>query len=98
MLLPEDSGGQNEKTYIPLDEDEVAIFLADGGPMSALYENFEERPVQIALMRQIARAFNKNAIGVFEAGTGVGKSYAYLIPSIVWALENRNALSFRRER
>ena len=89
MLLPEDSGGQNEKTYIPLDEDEVALFLADGGPMSALYENFEERPVQIALMRQIARAFNKNAIGVFEAGTGVGKSYAYLIPSIVWALENK---------
>ena len=89
MLLPEDSGGQNEKTDIPLDEDEVALFLADGGPMSALYDNFEERPVQIALMRQIARAFNKNAIGVFEAGTGVGKSYAYLIPSIVWALENK---------
>ena len=92
MLLPEDSGGQNEKTYIPLDEDEVALFLADGGPMSALYDNFEERPVQIALMRQIARAFNKNAIGVFEAGTGVGKSYAYLIPSIVWALENKERI------
>ena len=92
MLLPEDSGGQNEKTYIPLDEDEVALFLADGGPMSALYDNFEERPVQIALMRQIARAFNKNVIGVFEAGTGVGKSYAYLIPSIVWALENKERI------
>lgn len=92
MLLPEDSGGQNEKTDIPLDEDEVALFLADGGPMSALYDNFEERPVQISLMRQIARAFNKNAIGVFEAGTGVGKSYAYLIPSIVWALENKERI------
>lgn len=92
MLLPEDSGGQNEKTDIPLDEDEVALFLADGGPMSALYDKFEERPVQIALMRQIARAFNKNAIGVFEAGTGVGKSYAYLIPSIIWALENKERI------
>ena len=68
MLLPEDSGGQNEKTDIPLDKDEVALFLADGGPMSALYDNFEERPVQISLMRQIARAFNKNAIGVLKRG------------------------------
>lgn len=72
-----------------LDLYEVGNYLADGGPLSQISENFEERPVQVELLQQIAEGFNKNAIGVFEAGTGVGKSFAYLIPSIIWALKNQ---------
>ena len=58
------------------------------GKLSQISTNFEERAVQIELLKNIARAFNQNHIGVFEAGTGVGKSYAYLIPSFLWALQN----------
>ena len=32
---------------------------------------------------------NEGRIAAFEAGTGVGKSYAYLVPSILWAVRNR---------
>lgn len=71
-----------------LDEEELGAFLSGGGRMASLYGHFEERPVQIELLKGITRAFNDGAIGVFEAGTGVGKSYAYLIPSIMWALTN----------
>ena len=39
--------------------------------------------------KNIADAFNKSKIAVFEAGTGVGKSYAYLIPSMMWAVKNK---------
>ncbi|MDE5897680.1 MAG: ATP-dependent DNA helicase, partial [Treponemataceae bacterium] len=72
-----------------LDEEEAGGYLADGGPLSMQSENFEERPVQVSLLKDVVRTFNQNGIGVFEAGTGVGKSFAYLIPSLLWALKNQ---------
>lgn len=72
-----------------LDAEAAAALLSDGGALSAQSESFEERPAQIALLKKVAETFNRNALGVFEAGTGVGKSYAYLIPAILWAAENR---------
>lgn len=73
----------------PLDIEDAAMYLSDGGPLSVQSENFEMRPVQVDLLRSITKSFNENGIGVYEAGTGVGKSYAYLIPSILWADTNR---------
>ena len=75
-----------------LDTFELSSYLAEGGPLSKLTPNFEERPVQIELLQNVAESFNQNALGAFEAGTGVGKSYAYLIPSIVWALKNNERI------
>ncbi len=72
-----------------LDLDETALYLENGGPLSQQSPTYEERPVQIELLRNVAESFNKNALGVFEAGTGVGKSYAYLIPAMLWAVENK---------
>lgn len=76
------------KEIIPLNLEETGSYISAGGSLSKISKNFEERPVQIQLLKKIAETFNKNQIGVFEAGTGVGKSYAYLIPAIVWALKN----------
>jgi ATP-dependent DNA helicase DinG len=72
-----------------LDIDETAFYLEKGGPLSCQSPSYEERPVQVGLLRKIAETFNKNALGAFEAGTGVGKSYAYLVPSMIWAVENK---------
>lgn len=66
----------------------IAKYLSYGGALDRLSEKFEERQSQIQLAKSIAESFNKNLIGVFEAGTGVGKSFAYLIPSIIWAVNN----------
>ena len=71
-----------------LDEETSGDYISNGGALSKINPLFEERTVQIELLKEIVRAFNDNKIGVFEAGTGVGKSYAYLIPSILWALTN----------
>lgn len=76
------------KKITKLSEDDAGFYISNGGPLSKIYKGFEERPVQIELLKQIAKAFNENKIGVFEAGTGVGKSYAYLIPSILWSVTN----------
>lgn len=80
------------KVIEKINEEEAAQYISDGGPLSVQFENFEERKVQIELLKKIAGAFNQDSIGVFEAGTGVGKSYAYLIPSIIWAIKNQERI------
>ena len=76
------------KTIKQLDVEDSGNYISEGGPLSKISESFEERPVQVELLKSIVTAFNDNKIAVFEAGTGVGKSYSYLIPSALWALEN----------
>ena len=71
-----------------INEEDAGFYISKGGSLSTISENFEERPVQIELLKNIAKAFNNDKIAVFEAGTGVGKSFSYLIPSILFALQN----------
>ena len=73
----------------PLDVDEVATYLGPEGPLAKQNPSYEQRPAQIELVRSVCGAFNHNKIGVYEAGTGVGKSFAYLLPSMKWALQNK---------
>ena len=76
------------KVIKKLDIDDAAFYISKDGPLAKINENFEERLSQIELLKNIVKTFNQNKTGVFEAGTGVGKSYAYLIPSILWAVQN----------
>ncbi len=75
---------------VPVDADAVSSMLDETGPLAALSANYEVRPTQIELASSIAKAFNSGSIGVFEAGTGVGKSFAYLLPAMLWAVENQD--------
>ena len=72
-----------------LDCDETALYLSSSGPLAKISPYFEERPSQIELVKEISKTFNDESVGVFEAGTGVGKSFAYLIPSMLWAINNK---------
>ena len=76
------------KVIKKIDSDEASFYISKDGPLAKINENFEERLSQIDLLKNIIQTFNQNKTGVFEAGTGVGKSYAYLIPSILWAVKN----------
>jgi ATP-dependent DNA helicase DinG len=76
------------KSKQKLNLNDVASYISTGGPLDTGDNYFEERPAQIELLKKISTAFNDDGVGVFEAGTGVGKSYAYLIPSILWAATN----------
>lgn len=77
------------KKTIKLDVDTTASYISKDGPLAQKSDSYEERPSQIELLKAVTRSFNENKIGIFEAGTGVGKSYAYLIPSILWAFHNK---------
>ena len=72
-----------------LDSNETANYLSLKGPLAKISDTFEERPSQIELVKKISESFNEESVGIFEAGTGVGKSFAYLVPSMLWALENK---------
>jgi len=52
-------------------------------------KKFEFRPQQQEMAVAVARAFHESAHLAIEAGTGVGKSYAYLIPAVLHALVSR---------
>lgn len=71
----------------PLNVESVALHLMRGGTLGAM-PGYEERPGQIDMLKAIVRAFNGREHLMIEAGTGVGKSLAYLIPSILWAAAN----------
>lgn len=71
-----------------LDPEKTAWYLSEVGPLASSDEFYEERPSQLSLTKNITSAFNDGSIGVFEAGTGVGKSFAYLVPSLLWIKEN----------
>jgi ATP-dependent DNA helicase DinG len=71
-----------------LDEEEISGILDEGGKLSGKMSNFEPRKSQVSMTRDVANTLNTGGILVAEAGTGVGKSFAYLVPSIAWALGN----------
>ncbi|HEY9594879.1 MAG TPA: helicase C-terminal domain-containing protein, partial [Spirochaetia bacterium] len=77
-----------EREIEPLDEGALAADLGPGGALSAIYPAFEERESQVGMLRQVCRAFNGDEICAVEAGTGVGKSLAYLLPAVAWAIQN----------
>ncbi len=63
------------------------IFSPDG--LLAQARNFEYRPQQQEMAVAVARTLEEERHLVVEAGTGVGKSLAYLIPAILFAHENK---------
>ena len=68
-----------------LDAARIIAALCEGGSVASRLEQFEPRQAQLDLMELITRCFNENAIGAAEAGTGVGKSFAYLLPALHFA-------------
>ena len=70
-----------------LDVEAAAEHLRAGGTLGSM-DGYEERPGQIDMLSAIVRAFNTREHLMVEAGTGVGKSLAYLVPSILWAWAN----------
>jgi ATP-dependent DNA helicase DinG len=76
------------RDLLPLDVDRLASLLEPGGSLEESFPGYEERPTQVDMLRLVARGFNEGRLCVAEAGTGVGKSLAYLIPAMEWAAVN----------
>jgi ATP-dependent DNA helicase DinG len=75
-------------TSSPIDVAELAAMLEPGGVLSQAFSTYEYRPPQVAMLEGVAGAFNQNHHLMAEAGTGTGKSLAYLLPAIAFAVKN----------
>jgi len=60
--------------------------LGTQGLIARRLPKYEHRPQQLEMAAAVAAALDKKQHLVAEAGTGVGKSFAYLVPSILWAV------------
>jgi len=67
---------------------EIESCLSSEGNLAKVFGRFEKRPQQIAMLQAVAKAFCEDKHLVVEAGTGVGKSLAYLLPATAHAVHN----------
>jgi ATP-dependent DNA helicase DinG len=74
----------------PLDPSECRSLLEPGGAMERALPSYEPREGQLEMLDAVIQAFNSNGLAAIQAGTGTGKSMAYLIPSALWAMENES--------
>ncbi len=80
---------QPNSTIKGLDLEEIAAILEPGGPFQKSFPDYEHRSEQTEMLRASARAITEGRHYLIEAGTGIGKSLAYLIPAALWATKNQ---------
>src|SRR2546430_17654557 len=66
-----------------------SILGPDGAIARRLGERYEHRPQQLEMATAVEEAFANGHHLLVEAGTGVGKSFAYLLPAIDFAVKNK---------
>ena len=64
-------------------------FFSAGGLLAKSSLNFEQRPGQYAMAKEIEQSFKDRRHLIVEAGTGTGKTLAYLLPALRFARENK---------
>ena len=68
---------------------EILQMFAPGGALANRFSDYHHRPAQETMAETVAETFNHSRVALIEAATGTGKSLAYLIPAILWAVRNR---------
>jgi len=68
----------------------ISALLDDDGALAQTFPGYEHRPEQLEMLWAVARALNQGDHLLVEAGTGTGKSLAYLLPAVFWAVRNRD--------
>ncbi len=71
-----------------MDPFDPTTILGPGGAIARRLASYESRPEQLAMAGAVARAIEDKHHLLVEAGTGVGKSFAYLVPAIGAAVES----------
>ncbi|MGH7143268.1 MAG: ATP-dependent DNA helicase, partial [Planctomycetota bacterium] len=72
----------------PVEEAEIRAVFAPDGPLSRVFKNYEMREEQVEMAVAVGAALSDGRHLVVEAGTGTGKSLAYLVPAVLFSLRN----------
>lgn len=80
-------GKQDLATYdFNIEKDDISQRLSQG------FQQYEKRDGQLAMMSQVYSALNESRYHLIEAGTGVGKSLGYLLPSSYFSQKNQKPI------
>ncbi len=79
----------NPPTQPPDDPGLVAALLGPEGPLAGLLPGYEHREPQLQMLLAVAQIQSRGGSLLVEAGTGTGKSLAYLVPSIARAVRHK---------
>ncbi|MFQ5483674.1 MAG: DEAD/DEAH box helicase, partial [Nitrospinaceae bacterium] len=71
-----------------MDVDRATAYFNPGGGLARHLGAFEHRPQQAVMAGAVTRALIEGHPLMVEAGTGTGKSLAYLLPALLWAVQN----------
>ena len=77
---------RSDSSLSSLDEDTIINLLSAGGPFAQTFSGFEHRPQQEEMLAEVTRAIYRSHHLAVEGGTGVGKSIAYLLPAVLFAV------------
>lgn len=69
-------------------DDEIETAFGVSGLAGSMYASYEQREEQVSMAKEVAASLREEDLRVLEAGTGVGKSMAYLLPCALGAKEN----------
>lgn len=75
-----------------LDDAQVLESLNSGSRLAQTLGDYEDRPQQRGMALGVTAAFNDEQIAAIEAGTGTGKSLAYLLPAVLFARANKERI------
>ncbi len=76
------------RPVVRIDPFDVIELLGERGPVAGQLGQYEDRRSQRDMAAYIADGYNDGGVLLLEAGTGVGKSFAYLLPALEWARAN----------
>ncbi len=72
----------------PVSESEIEAMFSENGRLSEIIKGYTFRECQLNMAKRVGEALNTGGHLITEAGTGTGKSFAYLIPSAIWTVKN----------
>ncbi|MBN1289684.1 MAG: hypothetical protein JXA49_08625 [Actinobacteria bacterium] len=77
-----------ERADRPVRPEDVRSMFEPGGPIAGQFGNYEERREQYEMAEVVRAALDDKKLLLVEAGTGTGKSIAYLVPGVLWSKAN----------
>ncbi len=77
-----------DETFEPIDADGVRDWFSPGGAFARAFPGYENRDGQMEMAVRAVEAMNRGRHLMVEAGTGIGKSLAYLAPALEFAVRN----------
>ena len=77
---------------VKIPSDKIIDIFSKDGKLSSVMGDYEYRKEQLKVVKKMIDLFNNHKHGFIEAGTGTGKSFAYLIPALYWGYNNNEVV------